>query len=109
MAAVRRTNANARMAGRARNDQPNGCRGELRRQPPEAVAEVVSAGWSGLGILSYEHTLNANRSPTLANRSLLSAPGNGFQEAEMGGAETRNHAPPRRQRLKPSETAALNL
>src|SRR5688500_3690082 len=31
----------------------------------------------------------ANPSPTLANRSLHSAPGNGFQEAETGGAETR--------------------
>jgi hypothetical protein len=30
----------------------------------------------------------ANRSPTLADRSLHSAPGNGFQEAETGGAET---------------------
>ena len=31
----------------------------------------------------------ANQSPTLANRSLLSAPGNGFEEAETGSAETR--------------------
>ena len=29
----------------------------------------------------------ANRSPTLANRSLLSAPGNGFQQAETGGRD----------------------
>jgi hypothetical protein len=77
----------------------------------------MNPGWateqagSGLGILLNEHTLNANRSPTLANRSLLSAPGNGFQEAETGGAETRKpraSAPPETQAFRNRRAKSLN-
>ena len=53
----------------------------------------------------------ANRSPTLANRSLLSAPGNGFQEAETGGAETRKpraSAQPETQDLRNRRAKPLN-
>ena len=50
-------------------------------------------------------------SPTVANRSLLSAPGNGFQEAETGGAETRKpraSAQPETQDLRNRRAKPLN-
>jgi hypothetical protein len=47
----------------------------------------------------------------LANRSLHSAPGNGFQEAETGGAETRiprASAPPETQAFRNRRAKSLN-
>ena len=53
----------------------------------------------------------ANRSPTLSNWSLLSASGNGFREAETGGAETRKpltSAKPETQDLRTRRAKSLN-
>src|SRR5687767_5961031 len=52
----------------------------------------------------------ANRSPTFANGSLHSAPGNGFQEPETGGAETRElHASAPPETRKPEVPRAKSL
>ena len=104
-------NRNSRPRRAARRDRP----GYHRVRAPASSQSSERANRHGVGYLPRRRrtplNLFANRSPTLANRSLLSAPGNGFQEAETGGAETRKpraSAQPETQDLRNRRAKSLN-
>jgi hypothetical protein len=84
--------------------------------PLPAALPLLGGALGGLGLLSWRSRrtgtgLFANRSPTFANRSLHSAPGNGFQEAKKSGAEMRKpraSAQPETQAFRNRRAKSLN-